>query len=129
MLAQRTTGKLSPLLALSWLLPFAVTAQTEPARRQPIVVTLPQGPVTRIPSPDRKWMLVFEFPAPDKSHSADCRTGENETRKLWIKRKGSRERTLVRDFDRSFDISWSPDSHHFFVNDVSGLAKQLSTIR
>jgi len=65
-------------------------------------------------------MLIFEFPAADKCVSSDCRTGENETRKLWIKSKGSQERTLVRDFDRSLDISWSPDSRHFFVNDASG---------
>jgi hypothetical protein len=73
-------------------------------------------------------MLVFEFPASDKSHSDYCRTGENETRKLWIKRKGSRGRTLVRDFDRSLDISWSPDSHHFFVNDASGSTDTLGYV-
>ena len=128
MLAHRTAAKLSPLLALIWLSPFTVTAQTPPAHHQPIVVSLPQGPVTRIPSPDRRWMLVFEFPASDKSHSAECRTGQNETRKLWIKRKGSHERTLVRDFDRSLDISWSPDSQHFFVNDASGSTDTLGYV-
>ncbi len=55
--AYRLEAKLWPLLALCWFFPFAVTAQTEPAHHQPIVVTLPQGPVTRIPSPDRRWML------------------------------------------------------------------------
>jgi hypothetical protein len=73
-------------------------------------------------------MLIFEFPASDKSHSATCRTGENETRKLWIKHKGDRDRTLVRDFDRSVDISWSPDSRHFFVNDASGSTDTLGYV-
>jgi hypothetical protein len=128
MVAHRIAAALWALLAPSSFLPLAGTAETKPARRQPTVVSLPQGPVTRIPSADRRWMLVFEFPASDKSHSADCRTGENETRKLWIKRKGSRERTLVRDFDRRLDISWSPDSHHFFVNDASGSTDTLGYV-
>jgi hypothetical protein len=128
MVAHREAARLLTLLALSSLLPLAGTAQTRPAHRRPIVVTLPQGPVTRILSPDRKWILVFEFPAADNSPSADCRTGENETRKLWIKRKGFRDRTLVRDFDRSLDISWSPDSHHFFVNDASGSTDTLGYV-
>jgi hypothetical protein len=42
------------------------------------------------------------------------------TRKLWIQEGTSSERKLVRDFERSLDISWSPDSSHFFVNDASG---------
>jgi len=107
-----------PLVFL--FLPWAGAAQAKPARPRPTVVALPQGAVTRIPSPDRKWILIFEFPAADKPLSDGCRTGENEVRKLWIKRKGSSDRTLVRDFDRSLDISWSPDSQHFFVNDASG---------
>jgi hypothetical protein len=126
MVTHRTAAKLSALLALSLFLPFAGTAETKPAHPQPIVVGLPQGPLTRIPSPDRMWMLVFEFPAADKSD--DCHTGENEARKLWIKHKGDRNRTLVRDFDRSLDISWSPDSSHFFVNDASGSTDTLGYV-
>jgi hypothetical protein len=128
MVAHRTAAKLSPLLALFRLLPFTMTAQTEPAHHQPIVVSLPQGPVTRIPSPDRKWMLVFEFPAADKSLAADCRAGENQVRRLWIRHHGSGDRTLVRDFARSLDISWSPDSRHFFVNDASGSTDTLGYV-
>jgi hypothetical protein len=52
----------------------------------------------------------------------------NEMRKLWIKHKGSRERTRVRDFERSLDISWSPDSRHFFVNDTSGSTDTLGYV-
>jgi hypothetical protein len=34
----------------------------------------------------------------------------------------------VRDFDRSLDISWSPDSQHFFVNDASGSTDTLGYV-
>lgn len=64
--------------------------------------------MTTIPSPDRNWTLIFEFPDVYKA------------RKLWIQSKGSNEPRLVREFERSLDISWSPDSRHFFVNDASG---------
>ena len=43
-----------------------------------------------------------------------------KARKLWIQRNGTAERIPIRDFDRSLDVSWSPDSRHFFVNDASG---------
>ena len=64
--------------------------------------------MTAIASPDRNWTLIFEFPDVNKS------------RKLWIQHRGSSGRKLVREFDRSLDISWSPDSQHFVVNDASG---------
>jgi hypothetical protein len=119
MVAHRTAAAL--LASLTFFLP-ALTAigQTKPAHLRPPIVTLPQGTVTHIPSPDRLWMLVFEFRASEKPLSGDGPTGEDEVRKLWIKRKGSSDRTLVRDFERSLDISWSPDSRYFFVNDASG---------
>jgi hypothetical protein len=72
------------------------------------VISLPQGAITTIPSPNQDWTLIFEFPNMYKA------------RKLWIQHKGSNDRRLVREFDRSLEISWSPDSQHFFVNDASG---------
>src|SRR6267143_1431987 len=66
--------------------------QTKPPRSvRPFVIRLPRVGVTRIPSPDGKWTLMFEMPSGDS------------TRKLWIRRNGSTERTLVRDFERSLE--------------------------
>lgn len=113
MVAHPQVAKLAALLALV-LLSWVGSAQTKPTRAAyPRVIALPQGPLTRIPSPNRKWTLIFEF------------SDVNKPRKLWIQRKGSGERTLVRDFDRSLDVSWSPDSQHFFVNDASGSTDTL----
>lgn len=72
------------------------------------VVTLPRGEATRIPSPNRKWTLVFECP------------DECKERKLWIEENASHSRKLVKEYERSLDVSWAPDSRLFFVNDASG---------
>jgi len=73
-----------------------------------LVVSLPKGEVSRIPSPDGKWTLIFECPN-------DC-----SERKLWVEEASSRARKLIRDYERGLDISWGPDSRLFFVNDNSG---------
>jgi hypothetical protein len=100
--------RLLALLAL-FALPSASAAQAKSPRGvHGAVISLPEGAMTAIASPDRNWTLIFEFPDVNKS------------RKLWIQHRGSSERKLVREFDRSLDISWSPDSQHFFVNDASG---------
>jgi hypothetical protein len=78
------------------------------AKATPPVVSLPMGKVSRIPSPNRKSTLVFECPH-------DC-----AERKLWIEETSSRARKLVKEYARSLDISWAPDSRSFFVNDNSG---------
>lgn len=99
------------LLTLMALLavPFSGPAQSNSRRGvYSEVVSLPQGAITTIPSPNQNWTLIFEFP--------DVYKG----RKLWIRHKGSDDRRLVREFERSLDVSWSPDSQHFFVNDASG---------
>src|SRR5580658_191675 len=99
--------RLLALLAL-FALPSAGAAQTKSPRGvHSAVISLPQGAMTAIASPDRNWTLIFEFPDVNKS------------RKLWIQHRGSSGRKLVREFDRSLDISWSPDSQHFVVNDAS----------
>lgn len=81
-------------------------AQTKPARSEAVV--LPQGLVTYIPSPDRKWMLTFECP------------GYSGPRRLWIEQSAVHKRRAVREFERSASISWSPDSRSFFVTDDWG---------
>ncbi len=91
--------------------PCMTEAQVKPAH-QP-VVDLPRGAVSRIPSPDGKWTLIFECPN-------DC-----SERKLWIEENTSHRRKLVKEYDRSLSISWAPDSRLFFVNDASGSTETL----
>lgn len=78
------------------------------------VVVLPRAAVSRIPSPNGKWILIFECPN-------DCRD-----RKLWIEENASHTRKLVKEYGRSLSISWAPDSRFFFVNDASGSTETLS---
>jgi len=72
------------------------------------VVVLPQGPVTRIPSPNRHWTLIFECPDSSKE------------RTLWVEDNGSHARKLVKEYERSLAIAWAPDSKTFFVEDAYG---------
>jgi hypothetical protein len=92
-------------------MPWMTEAQVKPAH-QP-VVDLPRGAVSRVPSPDGKWTLIFECPN-------DC-----SERKLWIEENTSHRRKLVKEYDRSLSISWAPDSRLFFVNDASGSTETL----
>jgi hypothetical protein len=88
-----------------------LAAQTKSA--QSPVVNLPRAPVSRIPSPDGKWTLIFKCPN-------DC-----SERKLWIEENASHSRKLVKEYERSLSISWAPNSRLFFVNDASGSTKTL----
>jgi hypothetical protein len=99
----------SILLFNGWHLSEA--GQTKSAH--PAVVTLPRAAVSRIPSPNRKWTLLFECPN-------DC-----SERKLWIEENASHTRKLVKEYDRSLSVSWAPDSRTFFVNDASGSTETL----
>jgi hypothetical protein len=83
-----------------------VAAQTEVA--QQTVVHLPRASVSRIPSPDGAWTLVFEC-------LNDC-----SEKKLSIEDSVSHTRRLIGKYERSLDVSWAPDSHLFFVNDFYG---------
>jgi hypothetical protein len=85
---------------------FAARAQTEPIRSG--IVDLPRGALTRIASPDGRWTLIFECPN-------NC-----TERKLWIVQSETRTRRMVREFERSLSISWSPNSRAFFINDDLG---------
>ena len=95
------------LIVVFVLLPLLLTAENK-NRTIPAVVVLPDGPLTRIPSPNKNWTLVFECPA-------DC-----TERELSIERTGSKQRQLVSQYERSLSVSWAPDSQHFFVYDAAG---------
>jgi hypothetical protein len=100
------------LLLSAW---FAVTTgQTRSAH--PKVVVLPEGELSRIPSPDGKWILTFEGPH-------DC-----SQRKLWIEDSGVHKRRFIKDYERSLSISWAPDSRHFFVDDAWGSDGESCTL-
>jgi hypothetical protein len=86
----------------------------------PAVVVLPSGSVTRIPSPDRHWVLIFECP--------DFNEKAYQERKLWIEDSRSHSRRLVKEYERSAAISWTPDSQRFFVEDAFGSNGSLSYV-
>ena len=98
----------SAVFALIFLLSAWPPLGASQTKATPPVVILPKGEVSRIPSPNGKWTLIFECPN-------DC-----SERKLWVEETSSRARKLVKQYERSLDISWAPDSRFFFVNDNSG---------
>jgi hypothetical protein len=73
-------------------LPSLATQTKSP---QPPVVDLPRAAVSRIPSPNGRWTLIFECPN-------DC-----SERKLSIVENTSHARRLVKEYERSLSISWA----------------------
>ena len=98
----------SAVFALIFLLSAWPPFGASQTKATPPVVSLPKGEVSRFPSPNGKWTVIFECPN-------DC-----SERKLWVEETASRARKLVKEYERSLDISWAPDSRFFFVNDNSG---------
>jgi len=96
-------GWRAPFLWAILLLSLRPAAQVTPPDKS--IVRLPQGAITRIPSPDSRWVLVFE--CPDSCNQ----------RKLWIEDTNSHTPKLVREYQRSLAVGWAPDSKRFFVED------------
>jgi hypothetical protein len=90
-----------------------LNAQTKSAH---LPVVLPRGALSRIPSPNGKWTLIFECP------------NYSSARRLSIEDSVSHTRRLVGEYERSLSISWAPDSHLFFVNDAYASNEALSYI-
>jgi hypothetical protein len=91
-----------------------LAAQTKSTH--PPVIYLPRAAITRIPSPNGKWILIFECPK-------DC-----SERRLSIEDSASHTRRHIGEYERSLSISWSPDSHVFFVNDAYASNEALSYV-
>jgi len=89
------------------LIPLPSLATQTKSAHSP-VVDLPSAAVSRIPSPNGRWTLIFECPN-------DC-----SERKLSIEENASHTRRPVKEYERSLSISWAPDSRLFFVDDASG---------
>src|ERR1035441_937025 len=104
---QRESYTMYWCILLTALLTMPCLAHAQVKSTHPRVVELPNGPLTRIPSPNKSWNLVFECPD-------DCRE-----RNLWIE-DSSHGRRLVKKYERSLAIAWAPDSRRFFVNDDLG---------
>ena len=96
------------VLAFVFFLNALVAVTANQNASPPPIISLPHGEVSRIASPDGKWTLIFECPN-------NCRE-----RKLWVQETSKHSRKLVKEYERSLDISWAPDSERFFVNDNSG---------
>lgn len=96
------------VIIFALLLSPSVQPPTAGRTRANPVVSLPNGAVSHIPSPDGKWTLIFECPN-------DC-----SERRLWLEDTSSHTRRLVNEYRRSLGVSWAPDGRFFFVNDNSG---------
>jgi hypothetical protein len=92
------------LLTALLIMPCDAIAQAKSTYHR---VELPNGPLALVPSPNKRWTLVFECPN-------DCRE-----RNLWIE-DSSHTRRLVKKYERTLAIAWAPDSGRFFVNDDYG---------
>jgi hypothetical protein len=71
-------------------------------------VVLPSRATVRIPSPDRRWLLIAS-PFQRNAESSLVLTEVQTGREL-----------LRRPIDRSIAVAWSPDSRGFFLNDAYG---------
>jgi hypothetical protein len=92
----------------------SLAAQTKSAH--PPVVELSRGALSRIPSPNGKWTLVFECPR-------NC-----SERRLSVEDSASHTRRLVGEYERSLSVSWAPDSRSFFVDDAYASNEALSYV-
>jgi hypothetical protein len=80
------------------------------------VVSFPFTSDRRVPSPNKKWVLVFECPK-------NCLE-----RLLSIEDDVSHTKRLVAKYERNLDVSWSPDGTRFFVTDDYGSDGSLSYV-
>jgi hypothetical protein len=68
-------------------------------------VSLPTDSTVSIPSPDRRWVLIAS-PFPERT--------------IVLMDRIEKRRTLIKKYDRSLQVGWSPDSKAFFFNDAYG---------
>jgi hypothetical protein len=68
-------------------------------------VALPTDKTESIPSPDGNWVLIASPLA---------------ERTILLENRTEKHRTLVKAYNRSLQVGWSPDSKAFFVNDAYG---------
>lgn len=98
----------NPLISLLLAASFSVAlAATSPDVHKQ-VINLPQRRTVRIPSPNGRWLLIA---SPFSISGGETLTLEN---------KRTRQRTVIKHYDRDIDVGWSPDSTAFFLNDAEG---------
>lgn len=83
-------------------LPVGSTPQ---GNRKTAMVSLPTDRTETIPSPDGAWALV---------------AGPITERTIMLENRSEHTQTLVKEYSRSLQVGWSPDSRAFFVNDAYG---------
>ncbi len=96
-------------LAFALVIPSGVigAASVSPSLRDERI-SLPGRKTIHIPSPDGRWTLVA---------SPYRNTGD---RSLTLEDKATGAKTLVKLYDRSLSVGWSPDGRAFFLNDAYG---------
>jgi hypothetical protein len=90
------------ILCLAGIIPVRSQSVSDSASRANPYV--PEQPVS-LPSPDNVWTL--------RSGCDACSTG----RALWLVSNGDHHRRLVRRYDGTLRVGWSPDGDKFFVNE------------
>ncbi len=73
--------------------------------RKPRIVTLPPERTETVQSPDGAWALIAG-PIPERT--------------IILENRSDHKQTLIKEYSRSAQIGWSPDSRAFFVNDAYG---------
>jgi len=84
------------------LVGFPLGASPKP-NRKPTVVTLPPERTETVESPDGAWALIA---APISE------------RTIILENRSDHKQTLIKEYSRSAQMGWSPDSRAFFVNDA-----------
>jgi len=85
-----------------------VSAAPVPPSLRNTGVELPGRKTMHIPSPDGRWMLIASPYSEDRG------------RTVTLEDKTTRANMLVKRYDRSLSVGWSPDSRAFFLNDAYG---------
>jgi hypothetical protein len=94
------------LLLAAALLALGVSS-ARAQKAAPNVVRFAPDRLLLLPSPDNHWTLA------NGCHG--CPAG----RVLWLANNADHHRRLVRKYERTVQVRWSPDSSHFFLNDES----------
>src|SRR5260370_36058926 len=92
---QAPRGWRVPLVLVLFLNAWVAGVASQTGSTQPKVISVPQGEVSRIPSPDGKWPLTVECPN-------NC-----SERKLWIEEASKHQRKRVKEYERSLDTAWA----------------------
>jgi len=97
---------LSAVLALSSIV--IASAQTTGRAIKAGGIELPSDTTVRVPSPDGRWVLVASP------------LGLSNEKTLVLEDRETHKKSVIKRYDRTIRIGWSPDGNAFFLNDELG---------